>query len=481
VNYWGQYNLTVTGRVMVAKTFLLSQTTFMMGIIPLEKRTAKKIELLIEKFVLGKLQVARDRIYNRVEQGGLGLLKIWELNVAMKSSWINRWKKEGARIDITGSMVLGTAKGKKAELVDFNKIDKKRYPTAHCIASAWAEFREKVYENDGNLYMAQVFGNPGIKNRMGRPLGTGNILSRVRYGEVRGRMEEIRLIEIVTEMGIKEKADISALIGIELTDVEYGKLRDNVAFVRGKYKPVWEMREKGKSIGDWLNSIKKGSNKLRVLMSGRGSRRYRNFTFSDIRPIATLWDQMGLEIDDTVLACGMTLWTIREVDADFRQFMFRWNQGMVHGNTVVSHFGENVDRKCTFCKIRLRNRIRVEHDREPNQEEINTHAPDENRPHILWECQTVKECIESVYNKIWNKNGRVDKKSFLMGKITGFLETTQLYMLINMYIKYRIWMYKLAQAMPNANCIRNDVMKLMESLRCYNKWRIVMPLLMQMA
>ena len=48
----------------------------MMGIIPMDKRTAEKIELLIEKFVLGKLQVARDRIYNKAEQGGLGLLKI---------------------------------------------------------------------------------------------------------------------------------------------------------------------------------------------------------------------------------------------------------------------------------------------------------------------------------------------------------------------------------------------------------------------
>jgi hypothetical protein len=481
INYWNQYNLTITGRVMVAKTFLLSQTTFMMGIIPLEKRTAEKIEQLIEKFVLGKIQVARDRIYNKIEQGGLGLLKIWELNVAMKSSWINRWKRESRGVDITGSLVLGTAEGKKMELVDHSKIDKKRHPIAYCIASAWAEFRVKVYENDGNIYMAQIFGNPGIKNRIGRPLGSGNILSRIRYEQVRGRMEEIKLIEIVTENGIKEKADISAIICMEVTEVEYGKMRDNIAYIRGKYKPVWEMREKGKSIGEWLSPIKKGSNKLRLLMSGRGSRNYRNFTFNDIRPIVTLWGQMGIEMDETVLSVGMTLWTIREVDADFRQFMFKWNQGIIHGNTVISHFGENVDRKCTFCKLALRNRILAEHNREPNPEENNAHAPDENRPHIFWECPTVNECIERVYNMVWNRNGHVNKKSFLMGKITGFLETTQLYMLVNMYIKYRIWKYKLANAMPNANCIQNDVTKLLESLRYYNKWRVIMPLLMQLA
>jgi len=411
----------------VAKTFLLSQTTFMMGIIPLEKRTAEKIEQMIEKFVLGKIQVARDRIYNKIEQGGLGLLKIWELNVAMKSSWINRWKRESRGVDITGSLVLGTAAGKKMELVDHSKIDKKRHPIAYYIASAWAEFRVKVYENDGNIYMAQIFGNPGIKNRMGRPLGSGNILSRIRYEQVRVRMEEIKLIEIVTENGIKEKADISAIIGMEVTEVEYGKMRDNIAYIRGKYKPVWEMREKGKSIGEWLSPIKKGSNKLRLLMSGRGSRNYRNFTFNDIRPIVTLWGQMGIELDETVLSVGMTLWTIREVDADFRQFMFKWNQGIIHGNTVISHFGENVDRKCTFCKLALRNRILAEHNREPNNEENNAHAPDENRPHIFWECPTVNECIERVYNTVWNRNGHVNKKSFLFQRQTVYKMTYQSY------------------------------------------------------
>jgi hypothetical protein len=45
------------------------------------------------------------------------------------------------------------------------------------------------------------------------------------------------------------------------------------------------MREKGMNILVWLAPIKKGSNKIRTLISGRGSRQYRNFTFDKIRPI----------------------------------------------------------------------------------------------------------------------------------------------------------------------------------------------------
>ncbi len=46
-----------------------------------------------------------------------------------------------------------------------------------------------------------------------------------------------------------------------------------------KFKAVWEMRGKGKSVTEWLAPIKKGSNKIRNLISGRGSRHYREFTF----------------------------------------------------------------------------------------------------------------------------------------------------------------------------------------------------------
>ncbi|MFN9899067.1 MAG: hypothetical protein ACK55Z_09805, partial [bacterium] len=108
INYWNQFNLTITGRILVAKTFLLSQATFLLGIIPISPAIAKRIEGMIERYVLAKIQMARDRIYNRTDQGGLGLLKIEELDTAMKCAWINRWKKEGRKVDITGHRVLRT-------------------------------------------------------------------------------------------------------------------------------------------------------------------------------------------------------------------------------------------------------------------------------------------------------------------------------------------------------------------------------------
>jgi hypothetical protein len=194
ISYWNQYNLTLTGRVLVAKTFLISQVSFYLGIIPLDVNEGKQIEDMIEKYAIGKLQIAKDRIYNKIEQGGIGLLKLGELDIAMKSAWVNRWKREGRNVDITGSRVINTARNDNIEYINKDIISHVKYPCARGIANAWHEFRNKVYENDGNLYSAGLFSNPGLRNRMGEMLGGRNIFSMAKYELIQEQIWDIVVV-----------------------------------------------------------------------------------------------------------------------------------------------------------------------------------------------------------------------------------------------------------------------------------------------
>ncbi len=479
INYWNQYNLTITGRVLVAKTFLLSQVTFLMGIINIDQRTADRIERMIEKYVTGKMQIARDRIYNTVEQGGLGLLKITELDTAMCCAWINRWRREGDRVDITGSRVLSAARDDNIELINKDLINTKKYPCAKKIADSWHNFRCKYYENDGNMYEGTLFSNPGIRNRMGEMFGGRSIFNVERYENIRHLFWNIKIGKLCNEHGIIEKPEVEHMLGVQITGVEYGKLRSGIKFVISKYKPSWELRGLAKPVSGWISPIKRGSSKFRYIMSGRGSRVYRSFKFENIRPIRTLWEQMQLEIDEPIIKCGMLLWKIQEVDTDFRQFMFKWNQGMIQGNTVISHFGD-VDRKCTFCKIKKIREQELELNRTLSTQEIEAlQVIDESRPHIYWECTTVQSVIQTVHTEIWGINN-VSKKEYLMGKDLGILEVSMVYMMINMYIKHKIWKYKLAGILPNTGLITRDVKYWIENLKSYKKWRMMLPLVRQL-
>jgi hypothetical protein len=175
----------------------------------------------------------------------------------------------------------------------------------------------------------------------------------------------------------------------------------------------------------------------------------------------------------------MMVWCTKEVDTEFRQYAFRWYQGMVHGNTVISHFGD-VDRKCTFCKIVEIRRQSTLLGRELTQPEIDgLMVVDEDRPHIFWNCEIVNSCVQSVYRLYWGRNIQVDKENFLLGKETGILEANILYMLINMFIKYKLWKYKLAGVLPLAQNIANELKDWVNKLTAHGKWKNMLPLVRQ--
>ena len=131
-------------------------------------------------------------------------------------------------------------------------------------------------------------------------------------------------------------------------------------------------------------------------------------------------------------------------------------------------------------KITIENQRRIELGRELTEGERNgLIVTDEDRPHIFWECNTVRNCINGVNQAYWGRNLVTDKKEFLMGKDMGTIEATLLYMLINMFVKYRIWKYKLAGVLPNIQYITNDLRNFINGISSYNKWRIMLPLVRQ--
>ena len=116
--------------------------------------------------------------------------------MAIKSAWVNRWTKERECVDITGSRVLGTARGIMVEYINKDITSKISHPCAREICEAWHEFRGKLYENGGNLSKAKVFSNPCIRNRMGDMLGGGNICGAVRCEGIREDLTHVKVGEL---------------------------------------------------------------------------------------------------------------------------------------------------------------------------------------------------------------------------------------------------------------------------------------------
>jgi hypothetical protein len=255
---------------------------------------------------------------------------------------------------------------------------------------------------------------------------------------------------------IKEKISLETLIP-GLSRSEFLRLKAEVNWLIRKYKPRWEMRESTKNVKQFMAEIKKGSSKFRAKISGRGSHIYSNFECSQIKSVKTLWEQMDIVIDEKLVSIGFTLWKNQFLDLILREFLFKMSQGLVHGNTVISHFG-NVDRKCTFCKLKKVEELANRLGRDPDPDERDLAfltIPDENRPHIFWECPTVMGTVTFVLDKLWGIQVP-DKKSFLMGKAAQNMELSSIFQLVNLFIRYKIWNYKLAGILPKPGMLVHE-------------------------
>ncbi len=127
-----------------------------MSVIPTDSKKLSEVEDAVAKYACGEMKIAKDRVHNKVEQGGLGLIPLAELDIAIKCWWVNRWAKEGATVDFTGALVLNSGNG-RVECIDYKRIGRDSQPCALNISLDWDHFRRKYYVKDDNILRAYVF------------------------------------------------------------------------------------------------------------------------------------------------------------------------------------------------------------------------------------------------------------------------------------------------------------------------------------
>ncbi len=92
--YWSNFGLSISGRVMVAKTYLISQAIYVMGILPLKTQTGITMNEIIVDFVSGRDRpIERRRQFLCASIGRYGVTDMNDMNVYIKSIWIRRIKE----------------------------------------------------------------------------------------------------------------------------------------------------------------------------------------------------------------------------------------------------------------------------------------------------------------------------------------------------------------------------------------------------
>ena len=88
VNRWARFNLSLPGRINIAKSMFYSQVNYLGSVLDLKDSHTDRISKPIEQFVSGNLRIAKSRILTSTVSWGLGLTEIKTFLTYQKCGWI---------------------------------------------------------------------------------------------------------------------------------------------------------------------------------------------------------------------------------------------------------------------------------------------------------------------------------------------------------------------------------------------------------
>ena len=96
INMWKPRKLSLKGKIVIIKTLLLPQIQFLFSMIQIPDNILKKIDSLLFDYLWEDkpAKVKRTTIISKVEQGGLGMIDVYEVHNAAKTGWIKRLLNE---------------------------------------------------------------------------------------------------------------------------------------------------------------------------------------------------------------------------------------------------------------------------------------------------------------------------------------------------------------------------------------------------
>ncbi len=326
--YWRTFGLSITGRVMVAKTYILSQGIYLMGSLPMSEQIGDRINETLLNFIKGS-----DRLIERRRQllckelGGYGMMDVNIMNVCIKASWIERWKREQPDIDYMAAVIWNGQDGLMAWRVDRRSIMGKGLRILEDIVIAWEKFKVCFYEWGNNINRAEIFSNRAL-------FENGDTMEQRVFGgdrqnEVVQRIEGRILGDICNEQGeILDKLIVERRLNIRLSWVEYFRLRTEINGIRVRFPRKTEGLCTEQGIEEFTGGRKRGCKRYRKIMEGRYSRKYEVNTPMRIQSGHTLWGEYIEVMGRELVEMNFGLWSCTALDSGYKEFLFK----LMHGS-----------------------------------------------------------------------------------------------------------------------------------------------------
>ena len=423
VNWWKRFNLSLPGRIAVSKTFLYSQINYLGCFMPLSQNILNGIALEIEKFVRGKMQIGKAKIYDTVKNGGLGMFHVTDFLDSQCCAWVRRavsmdemWKRE---------LFLGSF----SNVFNIRKscFNEKKNPILKNIAGGFEKFIYKFTCLNENFRKSFIFENPVLKF----DANNQNYLKMSFFGEDFYRQNKIGINSLTVDSILnlngttKSKLEFENITGIILTENKYNKICGLVRTAVRTFSKNTVTEKKSDTVQNFCMRIRRGSKKYRKIIEGP----VELHISSNIKKYSDLIDGV-INLESSVrINCQ---WTPTYLDNSTRTFLFKLHNNLLGLNSRVAHFVRNHSASCTFCSIR----------RNPDDNP-------ESTKHLFFDCPYTESVLTPFYSWILRTPTELRSVDFFVGFCYECKNKNLVMDLINIITKKYIWDCKLRFAVPN--------------------------------
>jgi hypothetical protein len=351
---WSRYNLSLPGRISIAKTMLLSQVGYIGCIITPSSNQLETMQSIIEEFVTKNIVISAERLYQRPTEGGLGLVKLSSYIAALQCSWIKRCT---ITINDPWRWNLARACNFNLDLIRVSDVNATLNPVLLNLAKSMESLQTSFWSMHENFLMAPITDNSFFlrakPQRRARDAGylDRNFFGPRFYEENKEALRGLRLNSLVRNGHVISHDLLVRSTGINFTAAHYLNLQTACHFAIQKY--AGKVGSNGSTVPlSWLfENVKKGSRKYRIKIEWLNRR---SNGLAELRVVKTFFELSGCPIphtDKLMIMYGCWNWFF--LGNRIRSFCFQfYNNSLAVGARLAARYersGIVIDSRCTFC------------------------------------------------------------------------------------------------------------------------------------
>jgi exonuclease III len=475
VTFWSRFRLSLSGRINVAKTLMLSQISYHGSIIQMSVDTVSEFNEIINAFIHGKLKIAKNLTAAPIRKGGLGFIDLKNFIYSLQCSWIKR--SINSSIDVW-RQEINLITGDTPSIMSPDIVPLDNNPLLYGFAIAFNEFKRCYLSRNDNFLTSKIWGNPNvlIDRRTKIPVSNNFWVDSLALGpdpvppppalpvpapmlnlhQIPVNLKNLVIADFLNiEGNFKPRLELNALLDREIDRERYELLKKTITgsiSVNNRSRIDTGTADPA-SIDLFMSRFKKGSRPFRKIFEQYNSRKLK---CNSLTKTKTFFRLIGCDIfEEKMLEEFNSEWGANYYPPKIKDFIFKFRNNLLGINTRVAHFNANIDRSCTFCRITNQNILH-----------------EETFVHLFFECSVTKKVLNSFVRKFLFDNLTTDDKykKFVFTGMNGETDNidNRLLRALSVHFNFYIWECKLQKKQPVAESLYNDIFFYIENMRKAN-------------